>query len=333
MIRKLVIVLLCIFFVNTIAHSEGAYYISRDSLPTAVKNELGDNDFISGFREGSYLYLLLKNSMDDFWLRIYFTEDNTFHAICSSGVIPMHDGIEPSIRNAGDAKIDICYQGSLYATYEISDNNLWVLRRVVGSNDTIEFTTILGAYTRNWLDDSISHIYPCSSPISLTSQDTLTLPTSLEDVSKLTESDGRALVALSNADKRVNLRKEPSVSSDSLGIYYNGTPVVVLRKEAGWAQVEVAGTEGYIKNDLLRYGMDMLSVNCAFPLLDFKKATLENGIPLYENPWQTAGLVTVLSGDNHDENDVVIIGAIRDEWYHVICTNGQSGYVMVKDLE
>ncbi len=66
--------------------------------------------------------------------------------------------------------------------------------------------------------------------------------------------DGRMFSVVANPDSkdRLNLRKGPSKTSDSLGKYYNGTQVEVIEYlHDGWAHVRVDGKEGYMMVEFL----------------------------------------------------------------------------------
>ncbi|MBQ8159648.1 MAG: SH3 domain-containing protein [Clostridia bacterium] len=49
----------------------------------------------------------------------------------------------------------------------------------------------------------------------------------------------------------LNLRAQPSLSSEVVDIYYNGTPCVLLSQSEGWYHVTVDGTDGYFRGEYL----------------------------------------------------------------------------------
>ena len=60
----------------------------------------------------------------------------------------------------------------------------------------------------------------------------------------------------SDPDSRLNMRKEPSADSASLGKFYSGTEVVILSDAGdGWSQVSIGGgqnsLDGYMMSDYL----------------------------------------------------------------------------------
>lgn len=50
----------------------------------------------------------------------------------------------------------------------------------------------------------------------------------------------------------LNLRQVPSLQGKVLGIYYNGTPALVLGSSDGWAMVQVGGITGYFREEFLQ---------------------------------------------------------------------------------
>jgi len=61
-----------------------------------------------------------------------------------------------------------------------------------------------------------------------------------------------ATVTNPKATQFLNLRKSPSYSSQVLGIYYNGTPALVIGESGGWVHVSVDGAEGYFRSEYLK---------------------------------------------------------------------------------
>ena len=76
----------------------------------------------------------------------------------------------------------------------------------------------------------------------------------------------QAIVCNPIAQDRLNLRTEPSTRAESLGKFYNGTPVTVLRTEGDWAQVTLHDQlSGWMHMDYLAFGEDALNVVPAMP--------------------------------------------------------------------
>lgn len=61
-----------------------------------------------------------------------------------------------------------------------------------------------------------------------------------------------AIVQNPKSTQFLNLRQEPSYNAQVLGIYYNGTPSLVLDENQGWYHVSVDGVQGYFRSEFLK---------------------------------------------------------------------------------
>lgn len=161
------------------------------------------------------------------------------------------------------------------------------------------------------------------SAFELRNFDWTRIPQNKEELLALVNTDGFAMVKSDKATDRLNLRGEPSRDAVSYGKYYSGTPVRVLETKGDWCKVTVGGATGYMQRQYLAFGLDMVDVPCYFPQKTTYPAEFVLGIPMYERPNVTSAN-TVMPGDFN------IIAAVGDDWYHVLCEDGTSGYVEVR---
>ena len=89
------------------------------------------------------------------------------------------------------------------------------------------------------------------------------------------DQSGWAVVNNPDPADRLHLRAEASKSSRSLGKFYNGTPVKVLRSSGSWTKVQIGfgatARTGWMMTKYLAFGADMDKVADAFPDLFFRE--------------------------------------------------------------
>lgn len=122
---------------------------------------------------------------------------------------------------------------------------------------------------------------------------------------------------------RVHLRISPDRDSESLGLYFTGTPVQQLMVIAnGWTQVRIGSEKGYILSSLL------------------SDAPVTPAAPVYETHGGSGGWVN-LRASAYSRGDVIarvdngtqvrILGETASGWYYVDA-GMQTGYMMTKYL-
>lgn len=129
-----------------------------------------------------------------------------------------------------------------------------------------------------------------------------------------------------NAD-RVHLREAPTMTADSLGLYFTGTQVE-LRPLAdpveGWARVNIGMETGYVRWDYL--GESGL-VAPRQPQAAVSGIAADSWVNIRKWAALDADVVTQL----HLGDAVIVLGETHDEWYYVRWGDLQ-GYIMSKYL-
>lgn len=100
------------------------------------------------------------------------------------------------------------------------------------------------------------------------------IPDSFEEAAAQIDRSGWALVNNPDKNDRLHLRTKPDKASDSLGKFYNGTPVQIIETRNGWARVRIGAGEalsGWMMEKYLAFGADMDGVQAAFPELSFSE--------------------------------------------------------------
>ena len=158
----------------------------------------------------------------------------------------------------------------------------------------------------------------------ITQIDWTTLPRTLEEAVSRLDRRGWAVVNNPNPADRLHLRRQPGRDAASLGKYYSGTPVQVLEQQGDWTKVSVFGcAEGWMMTKYLAFGSDMDEVEPAWPVL-FAKGS-ESYRAEYRQPNQNAPC------DWTNQTQLVVLGILGDEWYHVLFDDGLSCYVPQED--
>ena len=153
----------------------------------------------------------------------------------------------------------------------------------------------------------------------LTGTDLSSLPRSKEELTTTLDQTGWAKVNNPNPADRLHLRVKPDRDSTSLGKFYNGTPVQVIREEGDWCQVMI-GTDGrlvgWMMKKYLAFGDQMDEVRCAFPQkelrTEYRDHTLYTSMSMKE--------LTVIEGK------LWIAGVAEGDLYVILTSVGQTAY-------
>ena len=119
----------------------------------------------------------------------------------------------------------------------------------------------------------------------LFSIDFYSLPQSKEELTASLNRDGWAVVNNPDPADRLHLRAAPDTGAESLGKFYNRTPVQVLERRDGWSHVRIGldgRLEGWMMTRFLAFGNDMDAVDSASPDLTLRDGK-ENHL-LYSAP-------------------------------------------------
>ena len=160
----------------------------------------------------------------------------------------------------------------------------------------------------------------------LTQIDWNALPESLSEAALRMDARGMAVVANPNPSDRLHLRQNPDRASASLGKYYNGTMVTILRLSGDWAEVRVGSRRGWMMTAYLDFApaqggalrLDTRAMPQLFPIGE--------ALRVFERPE---------AGDGALQRDSLfkVIGILGEEWYHVYFPwTGMDGFVLQQDL-
>lgn len=139
----------------------------------------------------------------------------------------------------------------------------------------------------------------------ITRMDWSLLPGSFEEAASLIDPANWATPNNPNPADRLHLRKKADQSSDSLGKYYNGTPVRVLERGREWTKVQIGRQTGYMMTKYLAFGKDINRLPTALT------GKIQSR-PMINVTWDGALPETV---PGFRSAEWVIIGVIDPDWY------------------
>ena len=275
------------------------------------------------------IILLLEGPGDGRTLRIaewngagYNVLDNmTFPADCYLDTVHFSDGEAfVWVHETEDIGLSFLRHGDEWRLSLVQNNAFWRVewsaiadmdKTSLRRNDGYYYGTISGSWT------------------NLATLNAREMPLTLESALGYLYRTGWAVVNNPNPNDRLHLRTKPDRNAQSLGKFYNRTPVRVIGQQGAWSQVIIGenGLTGWMMTQYLTFGKDADSVACAFPNnVELIGAWDETRIARYARatPDMKAPETFEVGVFGQDE---LIIGVVEDQWYIVMNPDGQVGYV------
>ncbi len=132
---------------------------------------------------------------------------------------------------------------------------------------------------------------------------------------------------LQTPESRVKLRKGPSTDASILGQYFAGTPMTVLNISDGWAQVSIAGQQGYMMSEFLTRS-SASETGADLPQGYLIEREGEKRINIFESPSRAASVTAC-----NIPKWIQVMGTCGDEWLHVraylVAPGADQGYSVV----
>lgn len=158
-------------------------------------------------------------------------------------------------------------------------------------------------------------------PFDLFADDLTTLPCTSEELTAQLDRTGLAVVCNPDPNDRLHLRTKPSREADSLGKFWNGTPVRVLNERDGWCQVEI-GTDGRLTGWMLKKylvtGAKMDQVTPRFSQQTLRDDKAETETPIYTDLSLKERYCT--------HSGWHLMGVVNDRLYVIVTDEGETGY-------
>lgn len=154
-----------------------------------------------------------------------------------------------------------------------------------------------------------------------------TLPASYEEAVARIDTTGWAVVSNPDPADRLHLRTAPDRSADSLGKYYNRTPVRIHEYGESWCAVTVCGLEGYMMTKYLAFGEAMDEVKYAGPHRYWQESLIE--CRLYAQPRADSAYTVKTS----DPRPMFYVMGVAGDFYHVWLPDTEEYfYIRMDDL-
>lgn len=269
--------------------------------------------------------LILLTRLDENTSQIHVvTLEDGAYSVASSRPLP--GNVYMDIFHSGEDEISLEWNGQAQQVgFQRMADGTWQLEWVMNSGApsfdyNIEFCGVAYEWTNQGTDGL--YIGSLSSGMdNLLTIDLNKLPTSMESLISLVDSDGWAVVNNPNPADRLHLRVEPKRGAKSLGKFYNGTPVQVHETKGDWCRVSIGldgHLEGWMMKEYLAFGAQMQDVDCVFPQLSLKEER-QNALAYADQDMDSTGYR--LNGT------IWIAGVVEDELYVILTNRGETGYM------
>ena len=253
---------------------------------------------------------------------IVLNDDGTYRQSCLTAPLPPDTTLD--LFHTTDGEINFSWDGQhAQAGYALGADGQWRLEWAWIPNDagTLEYSCrFWGVSVWPQKEENDGMFVGDLAQMLLDGADLATLPGTREALAAALNRDGWAVVRNPDPADRLHLRVKPDRSAESLGKFYNGTPLRVLGQEGDWTRVALGlnGPEGWMMTRYLVFGSEMDEVEPVFPSLMYV-LELEERQPAYSAPRK--GAEKELAGS------IYVVGVVADEWYILLTDLGDAGYV------
>lgn len=245
-------------------------------------------------------------------------DENGVYAIRRSPVLPSDIWLDTF--HAGESNLLLDWnQQDHQAGFRRAFNGQWRLSWLTCYGESEDLNCSFGLNTCTLMDTDTLRIGVL--PFDLFADDLTTLPCTSEELTAQLDRTGLAVVCNPDPNDRLHLRTKPSREADSLGKFWNGTPVRVLGERDGWCQVEI-GTDGRLTGWMLKKylvtGEKMDQVTPCFSQQILREDEAETKTPIYTDLTLTEQYCTHSSWH--------LMGVVNDWLYVVVTDEGETGY-------
>ena len=269
------------------------------------------------------LVLLVEDAAGDRRLQVIaLNDDGTYRQSCLTAPLPPDTTLD--LFHTTDGEINFSWdEQHAQAGYALGPDGEWRLEWawIPGEAGTLEYSCRFWGFSV-WpqKEENDGMFVGDLAQMVLDGADLTTLPGTRETLAAALNRDGWAVVRNPDPADRLHLRVQPDRSAESLGKFYNGTPLSVLGQEGDWTRVALGtdGPEGWMMTRYLAFGSEMDGVEPVFPHLMYV-LELEDRQPAYSAPRE--GPEKELAGA------ISVVGVVEDEFYILLTDLGDAGYV------
>ncbi len=245
-------------------------------------------------------------------------DENGVYAIRRSPVLPSDIWLDTF--HAGENYLPLDWnQQEHQAGFRRTFNGQWRLSWLTCYGESEDLNCSFGLNTCTLIDTDTMKVG--TLPFDPFADDLTALPSTLEELNARLDRTKLAVVCNPDPNDRLHLRTKPSREADSLGKFWNGTPVQVLGERDGWCQVAI-GTDGRLTGWMLKKylvtGLKMDQVTPCFSQQILREDEAETKTPIYTDLTLTEQYCTHSSWH--------LMGVVNDRLYVVVTDEGETGY-------
>ena len=299
----------------------GDTFLTDDALDTG-RLPVAGTVLVSDLQSGG-LVLLVEDAAGDRRLQVIaLNDDGTYRQSCLTAPLPPDTTLD--LFHTTDGEINFSWdEQHAQAGYALGPDGEWRLEWawIPGEAGTLEYSCRFWGFSVWPQEEENDGMFVGDlAQMVLDGADLTTLPGTRETLAAALNRDGWAVVRNPDPADRLHLRVQPDRSAESLGKFYNGTPLSVLGQEGDWTRVALGldGPEGWMMTRYLAFGSEMDGVEPVFPHLMYV-LELEDRQPAYSAPRE--GAEKDLAGA------IFVVGVVEDEFYILLTDLGDAGYV------
>ena len=245
-------------------------------------------------------------------------DENGVYAIRRSPVLPSDIWLDTFHAGENDLLLDWNQQDH-QAGFRRAFNGQWRLSWLTCYGESEDLNCSFGLNTCTLMDTDTMKVG--TLPFDPFADELTALPSTLEELNARLDRTKLAVVCNPDPNDRLHLRTKPSREADSLGKFWNGTPVRVLNERDGWCQVEI-GTDGRLTGWMLKKylvtGEKMDQVTPCFSQQILREDEAETKTPIYTDLTLTEQYCT--------HSGWHLMGVVNDRLYVVVTDEGETGY-------
>lgn len=245
-------------------------------------------------------------------------DENGVYAIRRSPVLPSDIWLDTFHAGESDLLLDWNQQDH-QAGFRRTFNGQWRLSWLTCYGENEDLNCSFGLNTCTLMDTDTMKVG--TLPFDPFADELTALPSTLEELNARLDRTDLAVVCNPDPNDRLHLRTKPSREANSLGKFWNGTPVRVLGERDGWCQVEI-GTDGRLTGWMLKKylvtGAKMDQVTPCFSQQTLRDDKAETETPIYTDLSLKERYCT--------HSDWELMGVVNDRLYVVVTDEGETGY-------
>ena len=248
----------------------GDTFLTDDALDTG-RLPVAGTVLVSDLQSGG-LVLLVEDAAGERRVQvIVLNDDGTYRQSCLTAPLPPDTTLD--LFHTTDGEINFSWDGQhAQAGYALGADGQWRLEWawIPGDAGTLEYSCrFWGVSVWPQKEENDGMFVGDLAQMVLDGADLAALPGTGEALAAALNRDGWAVVRNPDPADRLHLRVKPDRSAESLGKFYNGTPLRVLGQEGDWTRVALGtdGPEGWMMTRYLAFGREMDEIEPVFPQL------------------------------------------------------------------